>query len=117
MLCIKLHRIFMADAEDVMAEIWNCLEGYDIPSPAMTFTFEGQQHVTMQIRFDEPLWAELVNRCVCRWRAERAAAASAAQADGVHSPEQFILSESAGHRPQRGQKVASYWQPTIARAR
>jgi hypothetical protein len=55
MAIIRFSNLPMADAEEVIAEIWSCLEEYDIPTPEMEFSF-APTTVSMQVRTRESRW-------------------------------------------------------------
>jgi hypothetical protein len=57
---IEFRGLSLQEAEEVLVDVWNCLEEYAIPSPAMTFAFAGGADVSFRMRFAEPLWARLV---------------------------------------------------------
>jgi hypothetical protein len=110
---ITLHRITVAHAEEAISEIWNCLEEYDIRSPAMACNFDGPD-LTIQLHFVEPLGAELVNQRLCAWFLGCAAEArqSGAPPALVSAPEY-----NAKRRQCRNHRAAFYPQPMVARAR
>jgi hypothetical protein len=56
---IEFRGLSLQEAEEVMVDVWNCLEEYAIPSPSMAFDFSGGG-VSFHMRFGEPLWARLV---------------------------------------------------------
>lgn len=101
MSVIKFHRLFMADAEEVMAEVWNCLEEYEIPSPYLGFQFDGRGRVTLHFQFDDPGRADMVALRLSEWMPT--GHRSAAARTGGHSlrwPSQFLARAHAGGRRQ-----------------
>lgn len=60
MTTIEFRGLSLHQAEEVLADVWNCLEEYAIPSPHMAFAFAGKDEVSFRLRFGEPLWARLV---------------------------------------------------------
>lgn len=67
MATVNFRELSIGDAEDVIAEIWNCLEEYRIPSPRMTFEFRRGGEIRLGCRFDEPLSAQLVALRLSAW--------------------------------------------------
>jgi hypothetical protein len=67
MTAIKFSRLSMPEAEEVIAEIWNCLEEYGMPSPRIAFDFHGNASVSLQVRLDEPVWARLLVLRLSGW--------------------------------------------------
>jgi hypothetical protein len=67
MAVIQIDRLSLPDAEEVIAEIWNCLEEYGIPSPTMNVDFHANARVTMGLTFDEPIGAQLVSLRLESW--------------------------------------------------
>lgn len=57
---INLEGLALPEAEEAIAEIWSCLEEYDIPSPAVRVGLRADARMNMKFDFDEPVWAELV---------------------------------------------------------
>jgi hypothetical protein len=66
---IEFRSLSVQDAEQVLAEIWNCLEEFDIRSPRLVVKFGGQSEVTLRCRFDEQLSARIVAMRLSRWLA------------------------------------------------
>jgi hypothetical protein len=60
MVVIEFRRLTMHEAEEALAEMWNCLEEYDIPSPRMAFDFAGDERVSMDVFMDESIWADIM---------------------------------------------------------
>lgn len=60
MTTIEFRRLSLEEAEEVLADVWNCLEEYGIPSPQMAFVFAGETGVSFRLHFGEPLWARLI---------------------------------------------------------
>jgi hypothetical protein len=58
MKVIYFNLMSIPDAEDAIAETWNILEEYDIPSPKLTFIFCGRSQVNIALRVDDPVDAE-----------------------------------------------------------
>lgn len=69
MAIVEFRKLSLSEAEEVVAEIWNCLEEYHIPSPQMNFAFGEGDAVTMDCRFREPLWARIVATRLANWLA------------------------------------------------
>lgn len=67
MAVIQLDRLSLPDAEEVIAEVWSCLEEYGIPSPTMNVDFHANARVTMGLTFDEPIGAQLVSLRLESW--------------------------------------------------
>lgn len=59
---IYFDLLSIPDAEDAIAETWNILEEYDIPSPGMTVTFRGNSRVNIALRVDDPVDAQILVR-------------------------------------------------------
>jgi hypothetical protein len=64
---IEFRSLSVQDAEQVLAEIWNCLEEFDIPSPRLAVKFRGETEVTLRCRFDEQLSVRIVAMRLSRW--------------------------------------------------
>jgi hypothetical protein len=64
---IEFRSLSVQDAEQVLAEIWNCLEEFDIPSPRLVVKFRGEAEVELRCRFAETLSARLVGMRLSRW--------------------------------------------------
>ncbi len=64
---IYFHLLSIPDAEDAIAEAWNILEEYDIPSPGMTFTFRGSSRVNVALRIDDPVDAQSLTLRLAPW--------------------------------------------------
>jgi hypothetical protein len=60
MPAIYFHLLSIPDAEDAIAETWNILEEYDIPSPGMTVTFRGDSRVNIALHVDDPVDAQIL---------------------------------------------------------
>jgi len=67
MTAISFCQLSMPEAEEVIAEIWNCLEEYGIPSPRMAIDFQGHASIRLEVRLDEPLWAHLLLSRLSGW--------------------------------------------------
>jgi hypothetical protein len=82
---IEFRSLSVLEAEEVLAEIWNCLEEYNLPSPHMTFEFGDVGSVSLGCRFGEPLWARLVAMRLWSWlvESERRAAVPGGRAEPV----------------------------------
>ena len=50
---IRFNRLSLLEAEEVIVEIWKCLEEYQLPSPKLEFTFHTGETVAMAIRIDD----------------------------------------------------------------
>jgi len=61
MAVIELDGLSLAEAEEAIAEVWSCLEEYDIPSPVMSVDVRGTARFTLAFSFEEPIWAKLVS--------------------------------------------------------
>lgn len=57
---INFNGLSLCEAEEAVAEIWSCLEEYDIPSPVVNVGACTNARITMGFTFEEPIWAELV---------------------------------------------------------
>lgn len=66
---IEFRSLSVQDAEQVLAEIWKCLEEFDIASPRLGVKFGGEADVTLRCRFDEQLSARIVAMRLSRWMA------------------------------------------------
>ncbi len=64
---IYFHLLSIPDAEDAIAEAWNILEEYDIPSPSMTFTFRSSSRVNIALGVDDPVDAQTLMLRLARW--------------------------------------------------
>jgi hypothetical protein len=64
---IEFRSLSLQDAEQVLAEVWNCLEEFDIPSPRLVVKFRGQTEVVLRCRFSEQLSARIVAMRLSRW--------------------------------------------------
>ena len=60
MTTIEFRSLTLPEAEQVLAEIWNCLEEYILPSPHMIFEFGDVDSVSLRCRIGEPFWGLLV---------------------------------------------------------
>jgi hypothetical protein len=58
---INLYGLSLSEAEEAIAEIWNCLEEYNIPSPVMSAKGGANSRMTIGFSFGEPIWAALVS--------------------------------------------------------
>jgi hypothetical protein len=58
---INLDGLSLPEAEEAIAEIWSCLEEYDIPSPVVSVEFRDNSRMTVGFSFAEPIWADLVS--------------------------------------------------------
>jgi hypothetical protein len=67
MTSINFRRLSMPEAEEVIAEIWNCLEEYGMPSPRVAFDFQGDAGVSLEVRMDEPLWTHVLVQRLSGW--------------------------------------------------
>ena len=71
MSVVQLQLISMVEAEDVIAEIWRCLEEYDVRTPEMAFRFDERSRVSITMRFGDPIGANMMNlRLAARFGAE-----------------------------------------------
>lgn len=60
MTVIQVQLASMALAEQVIAEIWTCLEEYNIPSPALSLRFHDRGRVTVAAHFNDAVAANTV---------------------------------------------------------
>jgi hypothetical protein len=67
MATIELHGLSMQEAEAVVAEIWGCLEEYQIPSPDLTVAVDARGHVSVGCRFRERVWMQVVATRLSTW--------------------------------------------------
>ena len=68
MTAINFCRLSMPEAEEVIAEIWSCLEEYGMPSPRIAFVFQANAtSVSLNVRLDEPVWAHLLVMRLSGW--------------------------------------------------
>ncbi len=106
MATINFPRLSVGDAEEVIAEIWSCLEEYRIPSPRLTFDFRRGGDLGLECHFGETVWAKLIALRLSAWisAGERASAVGRGGAEVVSFS---ILSR--GHRvaPHRASHLAS----------
>jgi hypothetical protein len=72
---IYFHLLSVLEAEDAIAETWNILEEYNIPSPGMTFTFRASSLVTIALRVDDPADAQTLMLRLAPWVPSRRSAA------------------------------------------
>jgi hypothetical protein len=61
MAVIEFDGLSVQDAEEVIAEIWTCLEQYAIPSPKLRVHVHNGTEVTVHFRFSEAIWADVVS--------------------------------------------------------
>jgi hypothetical protein len=47
---IRFNRLSLLEAEEVIVEIWKCLDEYQLPSPKLEFIFHTGETVTMAVR-------------------------------------------------------------------
>ncbi|HYS85924.1 MAG TPA: hypothetical protein VEN78_13120 [Bradyrhizobium sp.] len=64
---IRLRLLSLPDAEDAIAEAWNILEEYDIPSPRMTVTFRGSLRVNIALHVDDALDTQTLMLRLAPW--------------------------------------------------
>ena len=55
MAMIQFRRLSIEEAENCIAEIWTCLEEYQLPSPKMYFDCPEGSGITMTINVDDPV--------------------------------------------------------------
>lgn len=67
MASIAFRRFSMDEAEEIVAEIWRCLEQYDIPSPEMSSQLSAPEIVNLSFHFREKAWADIVARQLSGW--------------------------------------------------
>ena len=69
MSVVQFRRLSMSEAENVMAEICRCLEEYDVAEPEMAFSFHGFSRVSISVRIDNSIAANMVNLRLASWLA------------------------------------------------
>lgn len=83
---VNLEGLSWPEAEEAIAEIWSCLEEYDIPSPALSVDVGTSSRITVGFSFEEPIWTDLVSHrllsSVRRVSSRRRPHAPTASADG-----------------------------------
>ncbi len=57
----------MAEAEQCVAEIWTCLEEYNMPSPAIAFDFHGPSRTDIKMSIDDPVAASVMLTRLSTW--------------------------------------------------
>ena len=67
MTVVQFQLRSMAAAEQSIAEIWTCLEEYDIPSPAVSFKFHDSERVTVTMHIDDSVAANTVLARLSTW--------------------------------------------------
>lgn len=67
MATINFPRLSVDDAEEVIAEIWNCLEEYRIPSPRLKCDFRRGGDLSLECQFGEAVWAKLIALRLSAW--------------------------------------------------
>lgn len=110
MATVKFRRLSICEAEDAIAEIWNCLEEYGIPSPWMTFEFDEFDRggeVSFKCRFDAPLWAHLVAMRLSTWLIARGRSAESGEDTESAGARYSLLSGSERQDARAGVAMAS----------
>jgi hypothetical protein len=64
---IKFHRLSICEAEEVVVDIWKCLEEYDFPVPRLTFDFHDAATVSIVLEVEEPVSAVIMNWRMSSW--------------------------------------------------
>ena len=64
---IKFHRLSMREAEEVVVEIWKCLEEYGFPVPHLIFDFHDAATVSIALEVEEPVSAVIMNWRMSSW--------------------------------------------------
>lgn len=67
MSVIQFQQLSMAEAERCVAEIWTCLEEYDIPSPALSFEFCDRLRTNIRMHIDDPVAANTMLSRLSAW--------------------------------------------------
>ena len=67
MSVVQFQLLSMAEAEDVIAEICGCLEEYDVPTPEIAFSFHGGSRVSITMRIDDAIAANMVKLRLATW--------------------------------------------------
>jgi hypothetical protein len=67
MAVIHLRQLSIVQAERCMAEIWTCLEEYDIPSPEMSFEFRDALRTDIRMRIEDPVSADTLATRLSGW--------------------------------------------------
>lgn len=67
MAVIQFQQLSMAEAEQCVAEIWTCLEEYQIPSPTMSFEFHGPRWTSITVNIEDPIAADTMLTRLSRW--------------------------------------------------
>jgi hypothetical protein len=105
---VEFHSLSMREAEEVLVEIWRCLEEYDIPAPRMKFGFEGPARVNIRLELEEPVWAAIVT-----WRLPSLSGATRRDA----RPHPLPAGQAAGFLDLDAAIVTSYRPRSRTRAR
>ena len=64
---INFHRLSMREAEEVVVEIWKCLEEYGFPVPHLIFDFHDAATVSIALEVEEPVSAVIMNWRMSSW--------------------------------------------------
>ncbi len=67
MAVIRFRQLSMAEAEQCVAEIWTCLEEYNMPSPAIAFDFHGPLRTGIKMSIDDPVAASVMLARLSTW--------------------------------------------------
>ncbi len=67
MAVIRFRQLSMAEAEQCVAEIWTCLEEYNMPSPAIAFDFHGPLRTGIKMSIDDPVAASVMLTRLSTW--------------------------------------------------
>jgi hypothetical protein len=67
MRVVQCQRLSISEAEDVVAEIYGCLEEYNVPMPKMAFSFLGGSRVSITMRIDDPIAANMMHLRLATW--------------------------------------------------
>jgi hypothetical protein len=68
MTVIELRQLSLADAEEVIAEVWNCLEEYDIATPRIGVEFHSAAKVSLCFRIEESISEKVLALRLSSWR-------------------------------------------------
>ncbi len=67
MAVIRFRQLSMAEAEQCVAEIWTCLEEYNMPSPTIAFDFRGPLRTGIKMSIDDPVAASVMLTRLSTW--------------------------------------------------
>jgi hypothetical protein len=95
---VEFRFLSPAEVEDIIAELWVCLEQYDAPAPEMSFSFDGPFRVSGALQLDDP--------AIIRMLAIRLADCAAGKKLGVGAGPGPKRRDSAKRRAVRGRHAA-----------